>query len=395
MRSDWVSPKIVIGPPATGNYYYERNDIVDEIWEELYKGSFILIAAPRRVGKTSIMKFIAENERDNYKAIFKNIQGINSKEEFYKTLYGLILSCLHKSQKLKARFLNYLKTKKITEVDIKGSFKIESKETDYIEEINNLIPQINKDDETIVLIIDELPEMLYSMHKNGNREDAASILKNLRRWRQGDEFNKLRFILAGSIGIHYVVDAIEGRNSDLNDLKRIDCGPLNAGEALDFINRATAEATIQYNKELESYLLEKIKTYYTPHFISIMLDEVNKKARKQNILTISIKDIDDAFEQVIKTSDHFTDWQKRLSDYLPKNDFSFVNEVLTHIAHTNRIPIQEVYNKATKYNKQEDYMQSIRDLVHDGYIREEGSMYHFISPFLKEFWKRNNPVYHG
>ena len=41
---------ITIGPAVTGEDFFDREDIITEMWEILKKGS-ILLKAPRRVGK--------------------------------------------------------------------------------------------------------------------------------------------------------------------------------------------------------------------------------------------------------------------------------------------------------------------------------------------------------
>jgi predicted AAA+ superfamily ATPase len=56
MKKEWQNPKAIIGKEATGKYYYRREDIENDIWKEIQKGNNILIASPRRVGKTSVMK---------------------------------------------------------------------------------------------------------------------------------------------------------------------------------------------------------------------------------------------------------------------------------------------------------------------------------------------------
>ena len=276
MKTAWKSPNTIIGSVARGQYYYERTEIVNDIWIELEKGNYILIAAPRRVGKTSVMNHITETSRDGFKQIFNNVQGVKSENEFYEILYRLILSCLTKSIQAKKWFGNYIKSKTITEIDINGGVKFSNTEIDYLKEINDIIPKIEQDGEIVVLLIDELPEVLFNLNKKGKTEEAMSILKNLRRWRQGFEFQKLRFVLAGSIGIHYVVSAIEGRTSDLNDLKTVYCNPLELNETNYYFDWATKNATIQYSEQLRKYLLDKI-LYFVPYFFNIMFDEIDKE----------------------------------------------------------------------------------------------------------------------
>ena len=397
MKTNWISPKTIIGPVATGDYYFPRTDIVDEIWCELEKGNFILIAAPRRVGKTSIMRDIEANPRDNYKVKFESIQAVKSEIDFYKTLYKLILNCLNTSRKASKWLSAYVKTKRITEISSSG-IKLEDKDLDYLEEINAIFNELDRNTETIVLLLDELPEVLHKLNENGKKEEAIAILHQLRVWRQSN-FKKLQFVFAGSVGIHYVVKNIEGRTSSLNDLITAICNPLTREEALGYIEWATCnKASVQYDNTLKTYLLLKVQHYYTPYFINLMLGEIDKTARKRKNANISKTDIDQAFINVEKDNQHFADWKNRLKDYMPKSDFDFVNEILIHMAHLGSINIQTIYDKAVKHEKASDYMDLITDLEQDGYLVEdvEGSQnYVFISPFLKAYWKRNNPIYNG
>ena len=395
MKTNWISPKTIVGPVATGEYYFPRTEIVDEIWHELEKGNFILIAAPRRVGKTSIMRDIEANPRDNYKVRFESIQAVKSETDFYKTLYKLILNCLNTSIKIKEQFTAYLKSKSITSITTSG-IEIGNAQLNYLDEINSIFTDLGDKGETVILLLDELPEVLHHLNKIGKKEEATAILRQLRVWRQSN-FKKLQFVFAGSVGIHYVVKNIEGRTSSLNDLIPAICNPLTKDDAEEYILWATSNhASVQYDPELKKFLLQKIQHYFTPYFINLMLEEIDKIARKHKSGAISKEDIDQAFLNVEKDNQHFADWKNRLKDYMPKQDFDFVNEILIHISHMSSINIQAIFDKAMKHNKADEYMDLIHDLIQDGYIVEtvEGSQnYVFISPFLKAFWKRNNPIY--
>ena len=133
---EWKSPKIIVGNKATGEYYYERTELQNEIILEINKGNHILIADPRRFGKTSIMHFIVENCPNNMKCIFENIQGINSKEEFYKKFYELILNSLSKDKQIWNKVKGFFSEINIKEVTIKGVSFDSKKEIDYLKEID-------------------------------------------------------------------------------------------------------------------------------------------------------------------------------------------------------------------------------------------------------------------
>jgi hypothetical protein len=393
-QQNWKSPKTKIGSVANGKFYYPRNNIVTNIWYELDRGNSILMAAPRRVGKTSIMQYLEKNPQKNYKMVFGNVQGIQLEKDFYKRIYELLLTCLNKIEKLKKWFQKYIKKIKIALID--GKLNIETLSLDFLIETEKLLLEINEKNEmeNIVLLIDELPEVLFNINKN-NPDGASAILKNLRRWRQESRMNrKVRFVFAGSIGMHYVVNSVTNRNSDINDLTPVPCEPLLSDEISSYIDWATESATVQYCDELKNDLAKKIQ-YFVPFFINLMLDEIDKIARKNNNPTVTKQTIDNAFDEIVKNNQHFEDWENRLKNYMPKKDFDFVNEILIHIAHRNQMSRQEIYDKAEKHAKTTDYMTFLNNLEKDGYIIEQKQNYVFVSPFLKSFWKRNNPIYNG
>jgi 23S rRNA pseudoU1915 N3-methylase RlmH len=340
------------------------------------------------------MKSLAEQSNRDHKFIFRIIQGIDEKSDFYKTLFELILSFLNDSERYKTQIKNYIKKMEITDIGPDG-IKLKRHDIDYLSEIKQIVPKLHPDGENIVLLIDELPEVLYNLYKKDKSEDASNILNNFRDWRlQG--FKKVQFILAGSIGIHYVIDLIDKRPKGINDLREIHCPPLDdeKGEVEEYVNWVTREATIQYNSDLKAYIKEKIG-YFVPYFINLLIDEIDKICRKNNQRQITKNDIDIAFSKVVSNRTHFSDWKKRLHDYMPKEDFAFVNEILIHTAHKDEISIQEIYNKASEHDKKDCYMEFIDNLIQDGYITKQNGKYIFISPFLKEFWKNDNPVFNG
>ena len=170
--------------------------------------------------------------------------------------------------------------------------------------------------------------------------------------------------------------------------------PLSAEESRRYITWVTHEATIQYDEELKEYLLNKI-VYQLPYFINLMLDEINTKAQKVKNVNISTDDIDKAYEAVTKQSDHFVEWKNRLVQYFPKDESEFMNAVLIHIAHRNKITKRKLYDLAGIHKKTNDYIELMDGLERDGYITEQSDNYVFVSPFLKAFWKRTNPFYDG
>lgn len=58
--------KIITGQAARGENFFKRPILTNKLWRKIDSESSIIISAPRRVGKTSLMRYIEDNPKDNY-----------------------------------------------------------------------------------------------------------------------------------------------------------------------------------------------------------------------------------------------------------------------------------------------------------------------------------------
>lgn len=265
-----------------------------------------------------------------------------------------MILCLSKFGKTTKWISDFLGGINITEIAMDSVKFGDKKEVNYLDEINKLLPKLSSNKLRIILFIDEFPEALNNMYKAKKIEEASAILDNLRQWRQTPAFKKhFSMVLAGSVGIHHVVKKIDGRVADLNDLYKVTFEPLSDGkEARAYITSGNPlEATIQYDESLKEYLLQKI-AYQLPYFINLVLDKINATAQKTKTINISTDHIDKAFVSVTKHNDHFVEWKNRLVQYFPKDESEFMNQVLIHIAHKDKINKRKLYSWRLNTKKQ-------------------------------------------
>lgn len=390
--SNWIPPNTIAGDAATGIKYFKRPEINRSFWDEVNKGNHILFVAPRRVGKSSIMKDLVKDCPKGFYCIYQDIEGVKTKNEFYQRLFGLILSCLSKAEKAKAILGKWTKQYSIKEITLEG-IKLDKKDIDYEVEVRSMIPQLKDLKINVVLFLDEFAEVINKLNKNNKAEDAVSILHTIREMRHDENFRHFTLVFAGSIGLHLVVKSID-RPKIINDLHPIPVIPLSPEEAKLMIEQLTVGATVQYNDGLDDFLISRIKNLL-PYYIQLMLEETDLIARKSGTPVITNADINAAFENVSRKGNNFEDWIERLRDYLPQH-FSFINTLLVHTAHKGEIYIQKIYDIAGKpeYNRTEDYMNFVDQLITDGYLEEiEKHRYRFLSPFLQAFWLHKFPIY--
>ncbi len=392
-ESNWIHPKTITGPPAEGDYFFRRDYINDEFWKEIEKGSHVLFIAPRRVGKTSVMKDLVKNKKVGFLCRYDNIEADCNQNQLFKRIFLLLINELNTVNKVKKKIGNWLKGRGIAEINVDGSVKFISKKIDYKTELLSVLGELKSIDQRVVLFLDEFPEVINAIARNDGKEKAIETLHTIREIRYDDDFSNFILVLAGSIGLDNVVNDLD-RPKLINDLHRIKLPALSKEEARQMIRQITKGATMEIKAEQEIYIINKLGQLI-PYFIQSMIEECNRILQRDSCRPLlENKDVDLAFNHLLKQDENLKDWKSRLKEpYLTKNKFSFCNNILTHCAHKDKIFIQEIYDISAKWKQQEDYMELMQMLVRDGYLFEEKETYVFLSPLLKAWWKRQHPEY--
>nr|WP_319512363.1 hypothetical protein [uncultured Draconibacterium sp.] len=158
----WAHPKTKTGDAVTGDYYLRRPKLNDQFWSIIEKGSDVLFVAPRRVGKTSIMKDLEANAPENVYCIYRNVEGATSKQLFYKRIFEMLLIRLSRTQKATKLFGVWAKKYGIGKIGFDG-FEIARIPNDYYVDVVELLKQVSEEDITIILFIDEFVEVILNL----------------------------------------------------------------------------------------------------------------------------------------------------------------------------------------------------------------------------------------
>jgi len=65
-----------VGPPVTGDDFFNRETFVGQVSDKLREGNHILLAAPRRFGKTSIMYKLMQQPLWEYHVVHIDLEGL-------------------------------------------------------------------------------------------------------------------------------------------------------------------------------------------------------------------------------------------------------------------------------------------------------------------------------
>ena len=65
----------ITGQAVTGENLYGRSRELADLWEKLEQGEHVLMLAPRRVGKTSLMQELQRDPRERWAVIYVEVEG--------------------------------------------------------------------------------------------------------------------------------------------------------------------------------------------------------------------------------------------------------------------------------------------------------------------------------
>lgn len=388
---NWISPNTITGNLARGKNYFERGDIQSNIWHEIEKGNYVLFIAPRRVGKSSIVSYMADNPLNGFICKYEDIESDDSIQDFYKRLCRLIKEAVTMQGKSRGWLIEWWNSWTLKKIGT-DNIELGKADLDYKEVFDILLSNLKDKNEKVVLFLDEFPDVIWNIYQTKGENEATLLLSYVRTLSHNDEFkNTFVLVLLGSVGLAHIVKKITGRTHKINETHKEYLPALSYDQSLSFIDFLIRDATMKIDSRIKNYLLEKVG-YYIPYYIQLLIEECDDLLKAESRPGLTTEDIDQAYNSLMKKNQFFEDWDSRLSKYFPEK-INFLNAVLSQCANKNLLSIQEIYDIAIEYNNNLEWKADIDDiLIADGYLNEADQEFRFNSPLLKDWWKSRHPI---
>lgn len=401
-------PNIHIGPPVWGSDFFNRSKIIHQCWKTLEDSSLIL-SAPRRYGKSSIMLHLRNNPTEEFYPLYFELEDHFTLNGFMVEFISKIVdndkSLLKKLKNIFSKPFNNIEGIALWELKIKlkKALEQENREEAWKERINRLLIELvkNKKPQKLLFIFDEFPLMLHNFIKEGEevQKDAIKLLQWLRKLRHESPFMEiLRFIFGGSIGIDKVVSYLKATHT-INDVARINIGPFEPQAADDFIKRIFEANEIKLNNKVMQKITEVVGTMI-PIYLQILIDSIIKESRNTD-RPITPELVDECYEKRVHGPEYkhyFEDYYERLWRYYTPEDSKCARRMLRELARAEdgitcdllfAIYMEEMGNKGDK----EKFELLLANLESDFYIERSpaGDRVYFHNNWLKDWWRK----YHG
>lgn len=382
----------ITGQVARGADFYDRQGELSQFWDAL-KTDNLLLLAPRRVGKTSIMRRMQDLAADqSFSAVFVDVSDCTDEAAFIKRLYEAILST-----NLGSRFWSAIEKSTIGQIISRTQkvggygFNVEFKSplANWAQAGEQLAEALNTLEGNWLLEVDELPVFLLKLFSSASHPQQPRLrefLYWLRRLRL--ENPEVRWILAGSIGLDTVAARINISDS-INDLKIVTVGAFTPSTADSFLQSLAASYNCQLSQQARTRILDRIG-WLAPYYLQLAFQQI------RNLPSPSVDDVDRAINALLEPQfrTHFDYWRQRLSLELDEADASHASAILNTCARdpegTSRAVLSATLTLSIPDARQrEDRLRYLLDVLeNDGYLVQQGPKYRFRFALLREFWLR-------
>lgn len=389
--------KNYVGNPVKGGDFFNRVREQRRAWSIL-ETDHILLLAPRRVGKTSLMERLRDTAADHdHRALHLSVADVSDEASVVRKLFEALRDA-DESLNLIERIADgpvgkfFKRTK-----SIKGAgfgIEFDAGAADNWRQLGEALTQTLHDADGSWLIgVDELPVFLLKLLK---QDEGATRVREFLYWFREirQRHDHIRWLLAGSIGLDTVVGRI-GLGDTINDLRPLPLGAFSEEDAHQLLVELGDSYDIPLSEPVRAHIIRRIE-WPLPYYLQALFSELRDLHDDEPESSVDEGFADRAFEQLLDPAhkNYFDYWRQRLDEELGGTDAHYALVLLNAACrdpkgvtfNTLRQRLKKEIADPTDRESRLNYLLDV--LMNDGYLVEVDGRFRFRIGLLREFWQR-------
>jgi hypothetical protein len=377
-----------MGRLAEGAAFFDRQEIMSRAWD-LLKTSNLLLLAPRRVGKSSLLNRMKENGPGRgYNTLYLSVPDAEDELDFIKRLVRGFRDADWGQGGWVSAFKNALPED--LEVVLKtGLIELKAKNFDWRRPAEELEKLLKSGDAETVLLIDELPLLVGSIVRQdstGNRAERFLLwLKRLR------EQYRTRWFFAGSIGLDSLARRLR-LSGTIHDLQPIELGEFSPGKARAYLMGRGQYHQWALDAETIDAILQAVE-WPIPFHLNLVFEELRAVVTERHgppspaLVEIALQRL------MAHGRTHFDHWDERLAKMLDARVQKFCEIALNLACHeASGVAVASIDLRLTQeLNDDRERAEMLRQLldllISDGYLVRREGFVRFRSALLRRYWR--------
>jgi len=398
---------------VAGDYLQTRKFLVDELCKLVTHHS-VVIEAPRRFGKTSVIKEFVRQDQEKggesrFFIRFMELEGVENLDQFCLKLYRELI-LLYDFR----RYGDWLKTvlrdswnavaARVPSIGI-PEFELELRETTrnldftaWKERLTPLFSGMSKLDKTVVIAFDEFPDMLQNFASGTEPLGFIKATDALTAWLRSirQEFSETascHFVFCGSVNLRKTLEDA-GISKRMNDTETLRVPPMTADEARTLLILLSQSYGILLEPSALDLMVEKTADG-PPYYGQILV----KALRDSRINEIGLEEIQVIYDTMLRNGDHdLNHFDSRLAAYIPTQQELACSRVILRTLCHDCWHERELYETVIAESRLDYavYQRILDRLIYEGYIKRSiaaAGKLSFISPMLRDWWSHKAGIH--
>lgn len=391
---------------TAGNYLASRQFLVDDL-RKLVRNHSVVIEAPRRFGKTSVIKEFVRQERDKgeesrFHVIFLELEGISSLDQFCFKLYRNLIelyvvrsygewlaNLMHESWNAVASRIPSIG---LPEFELELREKTRNSDfTAWRERINPLLAGMNRLEKRVVIALDEFPDMLLNFSGDAEPLGFKGAMDALTAWlrsvrQEQQDAAHCSFIFCGSVNLRKTLEEA-GLSKRMNDTETLRVPPMTPDESRLLLQDLASHYGILLESAALDFMVEK--TIDGPPYFGQVLIKAVRDTRSNEISQELLHGIYDA---MLRNGDHdLNHFNSRLDDYLRSPNEAACSRSILRTLCNDEWRERELYDTVIADTRLDYaiYLKLVDRLIYEGYLKRDiadAGKLSFISPLLRDWW---------
>ncbi len=406
MKKDKLKNKV--GPWVDGDEFWNREEELESFRQLLEQGENLLLVAPRRVGKTSLIRETLRRlrEKDERYGLFIDLQRSNKPEDIIVELAKVTREYAGLWNNTKDIFKSFLseivdRIDSIGISDLELSFR-QGVAGDWQSKGSRMFEELAKADKSVILFFDEFPVMVNRLLRGKDRQitneritETDAFLSWLRQ-EMGKHQGRISFVICGSIGLEPILNQAKLSNQ-IAHLRPFHLSPWSKETADSCLKALAKNYELDLDEAFRAAMLDKLGCYIPQHvqmFFGYIHDEISRDPDSDGG-TVSISLVDKVYNNfMLGSRGHavLSDYEERLHRVLDRELVPLAIDLLTESAisggmtrQTAMVLAQSARLKTT--DSRAALMTIMGVLEHDGFVQlNPKNEYVFVSKFVCDWW---------
>lgn len=389
--------KTAVGKPVAGEQFFDRVEDVAHFIEVLDDGDNISLLAPRRVGKTSLMREVSRRIEDRYLCLHLDVEDCRVPADFFADLARVASEHVSLRGRVRALFDNLVQgaddaRPEHISLEIAKMFS-----TSWRERGDRLFKRLSELERPVVLFLDEVPIFVLRLLTDENRhihprgvQGAEDFLSWLRAVALRHS-ERLRFVVAGSIGLAPVLRRAR-LSATMNAFRSVELHPWGRSTTLECLHALARNYGLTFESDADEAVYALLGAGI-PHHVQMFFDHVRQHLKRQHATAVFPEDVELVYRERMlssRTHNDLAHYEERLQLVLDPVNLPLAMDLLTEAALGQLTRVSAEALAREHVDRQEALGEILDILVHDGYLRSEGDVFAFESKLVQEWWKNRH-----